>query len=41
MKRKNLVLIFLCVVLIVAPFILNKNGEYEGADAKANDLIYQ
>ena len=41
MKRKNLLLIFLCILLIVAPFIFNKNGEYEGADAKANDLIYE
>lgn len=41
MKRKNMLLIFLCILLIVAPFIVNKDGAYEGADTQADELIYE
>lgn len=39
MKNKNLILLLICVVLIVAPFIISKNGEFEGADAQAEGVI--
>lgn len=39
MKRKNLILILICVLLIIAPFIVAKNGEFNGADSMAEDLI--
>lgn len=39
MKNKNLILMLICVVLIVAPFIVSKNGEFEGADAQAEGII--
>ena len=41
MKRKNIFLIFLCLALIIVPFIINKDGVYEGADAQADALIYE
>ncbi len=39
MKKKNLLLILLCIALIIMPFIVNKDGAYEGADAQADALI--
>ncbi|MGL4107083.1 energy-coupling factor ABC transporter substrate-binding protein [Clostridium sp. LP20] len=39
MKKKNLTLIVLCVALIVVPFIVSSNGEFEGADAQAEGII--
>lgn len=39
MKKKSLVLILICVLLIAAPFIISKNGAFEGADAQVEDKI--
>lgn len=38
-KNKNIILLLLCVVLIVVPFIISQNGEFEGADAQAEGVI--
>ncbi|MPQ42920.1 energy-coupling factor ABC transporter substrate-binding protein [Clostridium tarantellae] len=37
--KKNLLFILICVVLIVSPFIISKNGAFEGADDQAENLI--
>lgn len=39
MSKKNAVIILICIALIIAPFFLNKNGAFEGADGQAGDLI--
>lgn len=39
MKNRNLILI--CLVLIVAPFIVSRNGAFEGADAQAEGIIVE
>lgn len=39
MSRKNIIIIVICIALIIAPFFLNKNGKFEGADGQAGDLI--
>lgn len=39
MSKRNIAIIGLCILLIIAPFFLNKNGEFEGADTQAGDLI--
>lgn len=38
-KNKNLILILLCVVLCVVPFLISKDGEFEGADGQAEGII--
>lgn len=37
--KKNIILLCFAALLIVAPFIINTNGEYEGADAQAEVII--
>lgn len=37
--KKNIILLCIAALLIVIPFIINANGEYEGADAQAEGLI--
>ena len=37
--KKNIILLCVAALLIVAPFIINTNGEYEGADAQAEVII--
>lgn len=39
MNKKNLILILICAVLVVVPFIVSSNGEFEGADAQAEGVI--
>ncbi|GAB6168921.1 energy-coupling factor ABC transporter substrate-binding protein [Clostridium carnis] len=39
MKRKNLILIIICILLVAVPFVVSKNGAFEGADAQAEELI--
>ena len=39
MSRRNIIIIVVCIALIIAPFFLNKNGKFEGADGQAGDLI--
>lgn len=39
MNKKNLIIISLAIIIIVAPFIVNSQGEFEGADAQADALI--
>ncbi|MEG1002884.1 energy-coupling factor ABC transporter substrate-binding protein [Clostridium sp.] len=39
MKKKNILLIILCIILVVMPFVVNKNGAFEGADSQADELI--
>ncbi|MFL7796592.1 energy-coupling factor ABC transporter substrate-binding protein [Clostridium chauvoei] len=39
MKKKNLTLFIICILLIVGPFIISKNGEFVGADEQAEGLI--
>lgn len=38
-KNKNIILLFLTIILIVTPLILNSNAEYGGADGEAESLI--
>ena len=35
MKKRNLVLIIICIALIVMPFVVNRHGEFAGADDQA------
>lgn len=37
--KKNIILLCIAALLIVVPFIINANGEYEGADAQAEGII--
>lgn len=37
--KKNICLLLLCVVLIVAPFIVAKNGAFAGSDDLAEEKI--
>ena len=37
--KKTLILLGICVLIIVAPFIISKTGEFEGADAQAEVVI--
>lgn len=39
MKNKSLVLLLISALLIIAPFIISKNGAFEGADAQAEGVI--
>ncbi|MGL5354162.1 MAG: energy-coupling factor ABC transporter substrate-binding protein [Clostridium sp.] len=39
MKKRNIIIIVICIGILIAPFLLNRRGEFEGADAKASDLI--
>lgn len=39
MNKKNLILIGICLLLIVVPFVINKEGEFEGADGQAEVVI--
>lgn len=39
MSKKNITIIIICIVLIIAPFFLASNGEFQGADGQAGDLI--
>lgn len=39
MKKKNLTLFIICILLIVGPFIISRNGEFAGADEQAEGLI--
>lgn len=39
MNKKDLILVLICVVLTVIPFIVSSNGEFEGADAQAEGII--
>ncbi|MEW8955083.1 energy-coupling factor ABC transporter substrate-binding protein [Clostridium sp.] len=39
MKNKNLILLALCALLIVAPLVISKEAPFEGADAEAEELI--
>lgn len=37
--KKNIILLCIVALLIIAPFIINASGEYEGADAQAEGII--
>ncbi|SHF08601.1 energy-coupling factor ABC transporter substrate-binding protein [Clostridium fallax] len=37
--KKNLILLLLCVILLVAPFIVARNGEFSGSDDLAEEKI--
>lgn len=39
--KKNLVLALIVVVLAIAPLLINKNAEFNGADGHAKDAITQ
>lgn len=39
MSKKNIIIIGLCILITIAPFIINKNGAFEGSDGQAGDLI--
>lgn len=39
MKKRNIVLIIICIALIVMPFVVNRHGEFAGADDQADTLI--
>lgn len=37
--KKNIILFLICLLVIVAPFVISSHGEFEGADAQAEVLI--
>ena len=37
--KKTIILLCIAALLIIVPFIINANGEYEGADAQAEGII--
>lgn len=37
--KKNIILFLICLLFIVAPFVISSQGEFEGADAQAEILI--
>lgn len=37
--RKNFILLFIVILLIIAPLIWNGDAEFEGADGQAEDMI--
>lgn len=39
MKKRNLILLALCALLIIVPFVISKEAPFEGADAEAEELI--
>lgn len=39
MTKRNIAIIVVCIILLISPFFLNKNSEFQGADSKAGDLI--
>ena len=39
MKKTNIILLLVGVVLIITPLLLNPGAEYGGADGQAQDLI--
>ena len=43
MKNKitNTILIAICLVILIVPFILHRDSEFEGSDAQAEDIIME
>lgn len=39
LNRTNLLLILLAIILVVTPFFVKKDAEFEGADGQAEDVI--
>ncbi len=39
MKKKNLIIVILCVVLILGALVIGRNGEFNGADDRAEEAI--
>lgn len=39
MSKKNIIISLICISLIVLPFIIMRDGAFEGADAMAEDAI--
>lgn len=38
-KFKNTLLILICLVILVVPFILHRDSEFEGSDAQGEEMI--
>lgn len=38
-KSKNMVLILICLVILITPFILHRDSEFEGSDAQGEEMI--
>jgi len=38
-KLKNTLLILICLVILMAPFILHRDSEFEGSDAQGEEMI--
>ncbi|MBU5590570.1 energy-coupling factor ABC transporter substrate-binding protein [Clostridium sp. MSJ-4] len=41
MKKKTLAIVLLCFIIIAGALIIGKNGEFEGADAMAEEAIME
>ena len=38
-KTKTTILIAICLVILITPFMLHRDSEFEGSDAQAEDVI--
>ncbi|HHX61196.1 MAG TPA: energy-coupling factor ABC transporter substrate-binding protein [Epulopiscium sp.] len=38
-KSKNIILIAICLVILIVPFMLHRDSEFEGSDAQGEDMI--
>lgn len=38
-KFKNTLLILICLVILIVPFILHRGSEFEGSDAQGEEMI--
>lgn len=40
-KVKNGILIFICITLLIVPFVLHRDSEFEGSDAQGEEMIIE
>lgn len=40
-KTKTIILIVICLVILIVPFILHRDSEFEGSDAQGEEMILE
>lgn len=40
-KTRNIILVVICLVILILPFMLHRDSEFEGSDDQGEDLIME